>query len=101
MYEMELRILISYMQDCLSTPAPNWSDRYFADFCYQRWAANEILERMLQRPFQEPIDIAEDFILEMMYYRNLARTLTAQRLFEAAIRTAEDVRKLFQKGANK
>jgi len=71
----------------------NWPLCYFNQRSYSRWAANEILELVMDNPFSTPIDIIEEFIIKMDYFSCI--DLSTSLIFSIAKDTAEDILYLF------
>lgn len=85
--------------ECLeeNLPAPNlgWPKDIFEEQSYARWAAYELADRLMDRPYESVDHIIQDFILEMTGYFYASDDPQKERLFRVAIDTAEDILTLF------
>lgn len=89
-------IILKYAEMYLFPPAFSWSKYEFKKRSYQQWAANEIVERVLDNPFDLPLDTIENFMFEMYIYACYSdedehRTF----IFQTAVETAEELALLF------
>ena len=87
--------LMAYIEDYYCQPPFVWHERLFEEMSYSRWAALEIVERLMDRPLDPPEVVVEDFLLRVMLYSQVAKTPTQQRIFSIAEDTAEDILQFF------
>lgn len=91
MYEKTILAIQNYMNKYLFEPQINWSKREFLKRSYSRWAASEILERIMDRPFDQPDIIVEGFFLEMYMFIHSEEESESDLIFSTARDTAEDI----------
>lgn len=89
MYEQAAQTITRYIENTLYEPEICWGKEMFAYRSCERWAAYEIIERILDHPFDPPTETVEMFLLEMtgFSYKNGAH----KSIFEIARNTAEDI----------
>lgn len=91
-----------YIDESLFEPHINWPKYEFLRRSYSRWAANEILCRILKEslkppPYitgfepEAPSAIIREFIDEMDYYSDISTDVKKQRIFIIAKETAIDI----------
>lgn len=83
------------LEDNLPEPNLNWPKDIFEEQSYARWAAYELANRLMDRPYEFVDHVIQDFILEMMGYLHNSTDPQKKRLFRIAIDTAEDILTLF------
>jgi len=74
----------------------SWPKHWFDQRAYSRWAANEILGLMMDRPFESPVAVIEEFMIKMDYFSWVAKDSEAHRIFSIAADTAEDLLELIK-----
>lgn len=89
-------IILDYIQEHLFSPSLSWDKREFKRRSYQQWTAHEIIERILDHPFDPPLTTIENFLFEMYFYACFSgedeeRTF----IFQTAVETAEEIVLLF------
>ena len=95
-----------YMKKHLYEPDIKWSKGEFELHVYQRWAANEILERVMEEAMKLPphisgferqstAEIIRAFIHELNYYSDESRTVRGKFIFSVARDEARDILDLF------
>lgn len=85
MYETSVVISViqKYMDECLFEPKRNWPKYEFAMRSYSRWAANYILDRIIEESMKLPfyisglescdlLNIIQDFIDDLDYYSEIS-----------------------------
>lgn len=95
MHETEAAIIINYIEDALFEPAKNWPDPWFTQRSYERWAAGEILTRVLDDPVTPAIQTIESFMVQMLIFSFKAKDTKGPNIFTIAKETAEDILLLF------
>lgn len=95
MNEAAVLAIINYMEECLFEPKRNWPEYWFNQKSYSRWAANEILERVMDHPMMPPIMVIEEFMITMDLYSCMAEDTRVSIIFSIAKDTAEDIMSLF------
>lgn len=84
-----------YMDEHLFEPQISWSKQLFMERSYERWTAIELLQLIMDRPFDPPDMVIENFIFEMASYSQIEELSTGHSMFAVAARTAEDILYLF------
>jgi hypothetical protein len=88
------------MSEHLFGPKQDWGKYYFTERSYSRWAANEIIERLLKQeglpPWEDGVcDIISGFINEMDRLSENSEQKLSQTIFAIAKETARDILLLF------
>lgn len=96
MNEIEVIIVQHYINEYLFEPTSSWPKESFEERSHARWAAFEIMHRLMDFPFDSPDMIVEAFILELTMYLYLAKDEKTTKLFSVAKDTAEDILCLVQ-----
>jgi hypothetical protein len=79
----------NYLNNDLFEPSLNWPKDEFKKRCYSRWAVNEIITRIMDRPLDPPDQIIELFLIEMIIYST--RENDSDEIFSIASNTAEEL----------
>lgn len=58
-------IIQRYVDEHLFSPSFTWPKYEFRKRSYQQWAAYEICDRIMDKPFDDPITVIESFMFEM------------------------------------
>lgn len=95
MNELEIMIVLRYIEEYLFEPEKTWPEAIFEERTYSRWAAYEIVHRLTDYPFDPPDEIVEAFILELLKYSYISKNQEASKMFSIAKDTAEDILCLF------
>jgi hypothetical protein len=82
-------IIEKYILDNLFAPEIDWDDYEFKKRAYQRWAAYEICNRIMDRYTDDPIDVIENFIFEWSAYTGNNRVY--EFIFNTAIEVANEI----------
>lgn len=76
-------IIQRYVDEHLFSPSFTWPKYEFRKRSYQQWAAYEICDRIMDKPFDDPITVIENFMFEMAMYacygEDEQRTLNVHR----------------------
>lgn len=83
-------IVTAYLEDCYFEPLKNWPKIEFKRRCYQRAAAELLLERIWQSDphFTEPLAVVRNFLREV---RNYDRTSATKLIFDTLEETLVDL----------
>ena len=95
MHETAVAIITEYIEDALFEPAKNWPEHWFLQRSYERWAAGEILTRVLDNPTTPAVPIIESFMIQMLIFSSKAKDSKGPNIFTIAKETAEDILLLF------
>jgi hypothetical protein len=86
-------IIENYIFNNLFEPKIEWNDYEFKKRAYQRWAAYEICNRIMDRYADDPIDVIEDFIFKWSAYCGDNRA--HEFIFSTATEVANEILLLF------
>lgn len=103
-----LVIIQKYVDECLFEPRSNWPTHIFNERSCSRWAAQEIMDRIIHEDDRIPAHISyfeprapqtivEDFIDEMDYYVETSKHKQIQLIFSFARDAAKDILQLIRK----
>lgn len=84
-----------YIDKHLFSPSASWEKCKFQKRSYQQWAAYEICDRILDKPFDDPIVVIDEFAMEMSVYASHGTDDFRKLIFENAAEIAEDLILLF------
>ena len=84
-----------YVDEHLFSPSFTWPKYEFRKRSYQQWAAYEICDRIMDKPFDDPITIIENFMFEMAMYACYGEDEQRSFIFQNAVETAEELSLLF------
>ena len=84
--------VLRYLEEYLFEPMKNWPKEEFEKRSYERWAAYEIVESLMDHPFATVDMVIDEFILKMISFAHLAKEKKQQFIF--AIDVAETIRSL-------
>lgn len=84
--------IFRYLEEYLFEPMKNWPKDEFEKRSYERWAAYEIIESLMDNPFTTADMVIDEFILKMICFANLAKEKKQQ--FILAIDVAETIQSL-------
>lgn len=93
--ELAAAKLVGFIEEHLFAPEASWDQHQFEKRSYQRWAAFELLERIMDHPLEEPEMLVEEFIITAGFYSGMNADSKTGFLFETAKETAEDILQLF------
>lgn len=91
MNEVAVEIIQEYIQENLFKPALSWDSCEFEKRSYSHWAANEILNRVMDHPMDDPLDVVENFIFEMAMYARYGENEHRGFIFHTAAETAIEI----------
>lgn len=97
MYDSETAVSIikEYVDRHLFSPSFSWPKDEFEKRSYSQWAAYEIINRIMDKPFEMPICIIESFICEMAMYACYGEDEHRSLIFQTAVETVEELILLF------
>lgn len=87
-------VIYNYINENLFAPAAAWSENEFERRSYARWAACEIMDRIM-RFESEPFFIILYFIHQVDKLSELREDSDAEFIFKTARETAEEILELF------
>ena len=91
MNDLEISIVLRFIEDHLFEPGGSWSRQVLKERAYSRWAAYEIVRRLMDHPF-DPVEVTiESFIFELIGAEYLAKNDKTAGMFSVAQDTAEDI----------
>lgn len=93
--ELAYSIIKEYIDQHLFSPSFSWPKYEFIKRSYAQWAAYEIIDRIMDKPFEMPICVIEEFIFEMAMYACYGEDEQRSFIFQTAVETAEELALLF------
>lgn len=99
MYDKSVNLILDYIEYSIGAIDDIWPEHMFEYRANERWAANEILERVIDSPFDDPELIVEEFFLEMLLYESQTIMEKKKKLFSIAKNTAEKILVHLREGA--
>ena len=91
MNEQAIEAIEEFYYDSLFEPNRKWPKEEFDRRVYSRWAAQEILERIIECPVLPAQEIVQRFIDEMKGYLELDLNKQMEFIFSTALETTEDI----------
>lgn len=91
MNEAAIIKIMSHIENALFEPQYKWDESIFKERSYARWAAFEILARIMDSPFTPPDLIIDEFIIKMAYFSCINEDTEASRMFIIARDAAQDI----------
>ena len=89
-------LFVKYIETSLPSPQIEWGRREFDQRIYERWAAEELLNYLLNRGEKDPVAVADGYLLSL-----IAATASCvdnkNLIFSSAIHTAETLLHLIEK----
>lgn len=96
MADTAVSIIMEYIREHLFSPEFSWPRHEFMKRSYEQWAAYELCERIMDKPFDAPITVIENFMFEMaMYACYCDEDEHRSFIFQTAVETAEELILLF------
>lgn len=94
MNDQAIRTIIDYSNEHLFEPDSKWPQHEFELRSYSRWAAFEIVQRIMDHPKTPARNTVEEFLIKMLYYSSLSDGTKPGTVYSIAIYTAEDILEL-------
>lgn len=95
-HEQVILIIEDYIFD-ITEPQRNWDKHWFKEVSYQRWAGNELLNRVRRNPEKDPIDIISDFVIKTREFSSKDHEDKGDRqIFSIAYEMATDILKIIR-----
>ena len=95
MNEVAIDIILTYIDQSLFEPDHKWPDHIFEYRTYSRWAAYEVLERIMDHPHDDPIMVFDRFWFEICSILNGDLDPKKKKIFSIAKQTIEEITLLF------
>ena len=92
MNDEAVAIIFKYLEEYLFEPMKDWPKEEIERRSYERWAAYEIVESLMDHPFTTADIVIDEFIFKMIFFAHLAKERKQQFIF--AIDVAETIRSL-------
>ncbi|MCM1090083.1 MAG: hypothetical protein NC413_04515 [Muribaculum sp.] len=90
-HEQVILIIEDYIFD-ITEPQRNWDKHWFKEVSYQRWAGNELLNRVRRNPDKDPIDVISDFVIKTREFSSKDHGDKEDRqIFSVAYEMATDI----------
>lgn len=94
MHEEMIFAIQNYIDKYLFEPCSNWPKHEFDIQSYSRWAAFELIQRIMDNPFNDPDIVIESFLLEMAMFSHLEEESKGSCIFSIAKDAAADILQL-------
>lgn len=91
MNELEITMILEYIEEHLPELENTFDKNKFKERSYSRWVAYEIVQRLSDFPFDPPEVIIESFIIELLGYSHMCQNDKAANMFTAMISAADDI----------
>lgn len=91
MCEEAIQKILECLDDCLFEPNIKWPEQEFEKRSYSRWAAYEIINRIMDHPYEIPEIAAEEFMYTMATFAATTDEPKKRRIFQIACDTANDI----------
>lgn len=72
------------------------SKNEFRTLSYSSWAAKELTIRIMDFPTKDVDAVIESFIMEMVYFKNIADCPSSKIIFYTAVKAAEEIYELIK-----
>lgn len=95
MDDAAISTILKYVDEKLVEPDLKWPKDAFKKRTYARWAAYEIIQRLMDRPFEMPDIIVYDYMIKMSVFSYFDDNEERKNMFKIASKTAEDILNLF------
>ncbi len=97
MYDADTAVTIirEYADRYFFSPSFSWNKCEFKKRSYQQWAAYEICDRIMDHPFDDPVNVIENFMFDMAVYACYGEDESRSFIFQSAVETAEELFLLF------
>lgn len=100
--DIAIEVIEQYINEHLLAPYATWDKYEFKKRSYERWAAYEICEKIMDSPLEDPSSVIETFMLKAQYYADICElrsdsifTLNRGFIFKCAANIAEELLSLF------
>lgn len=90
-----VQALLDYLRES-NEPEIFWPRHHFEESCFSRWAAWEMIEAILDHPFDDPEDVIEEFTMKMVIFSSIADGTDEGRIFSIAADFADECLTLFR-----
>ncbi len=90
MNEAAVRTIIEYLENS-DAPELYWPQQWFEEVCFSRWAAEELINAILDHPMAPAEDTIEEFIIKMEVYASMSEGRDCGRIFSIAAETAAEL----------
>lgn len=86
-----IRGLEAYKNAFYFEPALNWDRTHFENRCTAIWVVDSIEKRIKESPEDDPIRLAEDFMLDLIFQMNNTDNRQREEMFRVASHIAEEI----------
>lgn len=84
MIDPAVRALVEYLEVSSAPPEATWPWHWFEEVSFSRWAAEEILNAILDHPTIPAEDTIFEFAMKMTAYKASSDGLASERIFSIA-----------------
>ena len=89
MNEMAVQRLVQYVEN-MPQPEISWPKHWFDEICFSKWAAEELIQSILDHPTIPAQDTVEEFALKMLAYSSISDEKALGGIFSIAAQFAWD-----------
>lgn len=93
--DMVVQALVEYLEES-DTPELYWPKHWSEEVCFSRWAADELINAILDHPMASADDIIEEFAIKMTAFSVRSDGTDAGRIFSIAAQFAYETLELFR-----
>ena len=93
MNDAAVRTIIEYLENS-DAPEVDWPQQWYEEVCFSRWAAEELINAILDHPMAPAEDTIEEFIIKMEVYASMSEGRDCGRIFSIAAETATEILEL-------
>lgn len=97
MNEIAIKEVMDYIENDLFEPGTSWPNHIFEERSYSRWAAYEIIQRLMDRPLDPPEITIEEFIFDMESYYAITENPRIEHIFSIAADIGKNILQIVQK----
>ena len=95
MTDIAIQVIREYIDEYLFEPRNNWPSDIFEERAYARWAAFELINRIMDNPKEEPEKVIAKFLFDAIRLSNRTVNSEKARIFRIARDVAEEIIGLF------
>ncbi len=79
-----------FIQEHIPASLHSWPKQEFIKRSYERWAAYELANEIMDNPLEDPFIIIENFIVRMAMFSCIGRDKERSYMFSVAVEVAEN-----------
>ena len=95
-YEDAIKLLTNYYNILRNNFSPHWDDYQIQVYSYRESAVMEIINRIMDCPFEDATDVVNSYILNIEFMRKLVGTPKSRLIFSTCLKTGRDIKFLIK-----